>query len=114
MREVYGDKSKLTDYLVTRYHKMGLRVVNRQAFIDRAKIDFKLVAKANVDKLKSIETSTLLVWGAKDTKIPLDNGKRMDRILSNSKLVVLENSGHLPVEENPEESFPVLNLFLND
>jgi pimeloyl-ACP methyl ester carboxylesterase len=42
MKEVYGDKSKLTDSLVTRYHKMALRVGNRQAFIDRAKIDFKL------------------------------------------------------------------------
>jgi pimeloyl-ACP methyl ester carboxylesterase len=114
MKEVYGDKSKLTDSLVTRYHKMALRVGNRQAFIDRAKIDFKLGAKVNVDKLKSIQTPTLLIWGAKDTWIPLDNGKRMDRILPNSKLVVLENSGHVPMEENPTESVEILKAFLND
>jgi pimeloyl-ACP methyl ester carboxylesterase len=114
MKEVYGDKSKLTDSLVTRYHKMALRVGNRQAFIDRAKIDFKLGAKVNVDKLKSIQTPTLLIWGAKDTWIPLDNGKRMDRILPNSKLVVLENSGHVPMEENPTESVEILKDFLND
>tara|TARA_B110000967_G_scaffold134546_1_gene137397 strand:+ start:12239 stop:13180 length:942 start_codon:yes stop_codon:yes gene_type:complete len=114
MKEVYGDKSKLTDSLVTRYHKMALRVGNRQAFIDRAKIDFKLGAKVNVDKLKSIQTPTLLIWGAKDTWIPLDNGKRMDRILPNSKLVVLENSGHVPMEENPIESLKILKAFLND
>tara|TARA_B110000240_G_scaffold197133_1_gene251349 strand:+ start:5010 stop:5951 length:942 start_codon:yes stop_codon:yes gene_type:complete len=114
MKEVYGDKSKLTDSLVTRYHKMALRVGNRQAFIDRAKIDFKLGAKVNVDKLKSIQTLTLLIWGAKDTWIPLDNGKRMDRILPNSKLVVLENSGHVPMEENPIESLKILKAFLND
>jgi|TARA_B110000902_G_C14240409_1_gene562252 pimeloyl-ACP methyl ester carboxylesterase len=114
IKEVYGDKSKLTDSLVTRYHKMALRVGNRQAFIDRAKIDFKLGAKVNVDKLKSIQTPTLLIWGAKDTWIPLDNGKRMDRILPNSKLVVLENSGHVPMEENPIESLKILKAFLND
>jgi pimeloyl-ACP methyl ester carboxylesterase len=114
MKEVYGDKSKLTDSLVTRYHKMALRVGNRQAFIDRAKIDFKLGAKVNVDKLKSIQTPTLLIWGAKDTWIPLDNGKRMDRILPNSKLVVLKNSGHVPMEENPTESVEILKAFLND
>jgi hypothetical protein len=55
---VYGDASKITDELITRYHKMAIRVGNRQAFIDRAKIDFKLGAKANLNKLKSIQTPT--------------------------------------------------------
>lgn len=114
MEEVYTDDTKITGELVTRYHKMALRVGNRQAFIDRAKVDFKLGAKANLEKLKSIQTSTLLIWGAKDNWIPLDNGKRMDSIMQNSKLVVLENSGHVPMEENPEESFRILNAFLND
>ncbi|WP_026776805.1 alpha/beta fold hydrolase [Polaribacter sp. Hel_I_88] len=113
MQEVYGDETKITDDLITRYHKMALRDGNRQAFIDRAKVDFKLGTKANVDKLKSIQTPTLLIWGAKDSWIPLDNGKRMDSILPNSQLVVLPNSGHVPMEENPEESFAILKSFLN-
>jgi pimeloyl-ACP methyl ester carboxylesterase len=114
MEQVYADKTKITDALITRYHKMALRVGNRQAFIDRAKVDFKLGEKANLAKLKSIQIPTLLIWGAKDTWIPLDNGKRMNNILPNSRLVVLENSGHVPMEENPKESFEVLNTFLND
>jgi pimeloyl-ACP methyl ester carboxylesterase len=112
MEEVYADKEKITDELITRYHKMALRVGNRQAFIDRAKTDFKLGEKANYDKLKSIETPTLLLWGAQDTWIPLDNGKRMDSIMQQSTLVVLENSGHVPMEENPPESLAVVNEFL--
>ena len=112
IKEVYADDAKVTDELVTRYHKMTLRVGNRQAFIDRAKTDFKLDAKINTDKLKSIQTPTLLIWGAKDLWIPLDNGKRMDRILVNSKLEVLENSGHVPMEENPRESLELLKNFL--
>lgn len=114
MEEVYGDKTKVTDTLVTRYHKMALRTGNRQAFIDRAKIDFKLAANANLEKLKSIKTPTLLLWGAKDIWIPLDNGKRMDSLLPNSKLVVIENSGHVPMEENPVESLQILNDFIVD
>jgi pimeloyl-ACP methyl ester carboxylesterase len=114
MEEVYVDDSKLTDDLVTRYHKMALRTGNRQAFIDRAKIDFSLGLKENLEKLKSIKTPTLLIWGAQDSWIPLDNGKRMDHLLPNSKLVVLENSGHLPMEENPAESLAFLNAFLNN
>ena len=110
--EVYADNSKVTDELVTRYHKMALRVGNRKAFVDRAKTDFKLDAAANINKLKSIQTPTLLIWGAKDLWIPLDNGIRMDRILVNSRLEILENSGHVPMEENPKESLEILKNFL--
>jgi pimeloyl-ACP methyl ester carboxylesterase len=113
MKEVYADEAKITDELITRYHKMALRVGNRQAFIDRAKIDFRVSPKVNLEKLKSIQTPTLLIWGAKDTWIPLDNGKRMNAALPNSQLVVLENSGHVPMEENPAESLAILKNFLD-
>lgn len=36
----------------------------------------------------------------------------MDRILVNSSLKVLENSGHVPMEENPEESLKLMTDFL--
>lgn len=112
IEEVYEDDSKATDELVNRYHKMALRVGNRQAFIDRAKTDFKLDAIENIEKLKSIQTPTLLIWGAKDLWIPLDNGIRMNQVLVNSRLEVIENSGHVPMEENPKESLILLKKFL--
>ena len=112
IEEVYADDSKITDALVDRYHKMTLRIGNRKAFIDRAKIDFGLDSIVNINKLKSIQTPTLLIWGAQDLWIPLGNGIRMDRILVNSKLEVLENSGHVPMEENPNESLKILKNFL--
>lgn len=112
IEEVYEDDSKITDELINRYHKMALRVGNRKAFIDRAKTDFKLDTQVNLEKLKSIQTPTLLIWGAKDLWIPLANGIRMNEILVNSKLEVLENSGHVPMEENPRESLKLMNEFL--
>jgi pimeloyl-ACP methyl ester carboxylesterase len=114
IEQVYADKLKVTDALVTRYHKMSLRTGNRKAFIDRAKTDFSVAEKVNLVKLKSVKTTTLLIWGAKDTWIPLGNGKRMDSMLPNSKLVILENSGHVPMEENPKESLEFLKSFLNE
>jgi pimeloyl-ACP methyl ester carboxylesterase len=114
IEQVYANKLKVTDALVTRYHKMSLRTGNRKAFIDRAKTDFNVAEKVNLVKLKSVKTTTLLIWGAKDTWIPLGNGKRMDSMLPNSKLVILENSGHVPMEENPKESLEFLKSFLNE
>lgn len=114
IQEVYADDSKITDELITRYHKMALRTGNRQAFIDRAKIDFTPNEFKITKKLKSIQIPTLLIWGEKDTWIPLENGKQMHRFLPNSKLVILENSGHVPMEENPKESVLILKDFLNE
>ena len=114
IEQVYADKSKITDALITRYHKMSLRGGNRKAFIDRSRTDFRLGETESLTKLKSIKTPTLLIWGAKDTWIPLANGKRMDSVLPNSKLVVLENSGHVPMEENPIESLLILKDFLKN
>lgn len=114
MKEVYADDSKITEELITRYHEMALRTGNRKAFIDRAKTDFNLEGKASLEKLKSIKTETLLIWGAEDNWIPLDNGKRMQTALTNSKLVVIENSGHVPMEENPKESLALFLSFLNE
>ena len=112
IEEVYEDDSKITEDLITRYHKMALRAGNRKAFIDRAKIDFGLDSMVNIKKLKSILAPTLLIWGAQDLWIPLANGIRMNEILVNSKLEVLENSGHVPMEENPIESLKLMNEFL--
>ncbi len=114
LKEVYADDSKITDDLITRYHKMTLRKGNRHAFIERAKTDFKSGIKTNLERLKNISNPTLLIWGAKDNWIPLNNGKKMDSLMKNSQLKVLKNSGHVPMEENPEESLEILKDFLNN
>ena len=90
---------------------MALREGNRQAFIDRAKTDFTPNEFKNSEKLKTILTPTLLIWGAKDTWIPLENGRRFNNILPNASLFILENSGHVPMEENPKESLLILKEF---
>ena len=114
MEQVCEDDSKITETLITRYHEMALREGNRKAFIDRAKTGFLLDEKATLEKLKSIKTETLLLWGENDIWIPLDNGKRMNGLLENSKLVIIKNSGHVPMEENPQESLALFLDFINN
>lgn len=114
IEQVYADDSKITDELITRYHELALRAGNRQAFIDRAKLDIDVDKNVNFDKLKSIQTPTLIIWGANDNWIPLENGKKMDSLMPNSKLVIIKNSGHVPMEESPAESLSVLKEFLNE
>lgn len=51
--------------------------------------------------MKIIEVPTLLIWGEKDTQVPVASGKIIYHLIKNSKLVVLENTGHLPHMESP-------------
>ncbi len=114
IKQVYEDDSKISDALITRYHKMALREGNRQAFIDRAKLDSTEDSIATINKLKNITHTTLLMWGEKDVWIPLSHGKAMLENIPNSRLEVLQNSGHVPMEENPQESLELLLKFLDE
>lgn len=114
LEQVYFNDHKITDTLVTRYHKLALRTGNRKAFIDRANLSFKPKDSSNIAILRGIKTPTLLIWGENDVWIPKENGKKMAHYLPNSTLVILKNTGHVPMEENPIESFQALYRFLEN
>jgi pimeloyl-ACP methyl ester carboxylesterase len=111
IKEVYADDSKITAELLTRYHKMALREGNRQAFVDRAKLDFKQDSLTTIGQLKSLQNPTLIIWGEQDEWIPLACGKAMNENIPNSTLEVLKNSGHVPMEENRKESLELIQSF---
>lgn len=62
----------------------------------------------------TISVPTLLIWGRNDRVIPLSIAEQLNRDIPNSKLVVLDNVGHVPQEEKPEETIAALLNFLND
>lgn len=108
VESVYGDKSKVTDALVTRYFELTLRAGNRQAFVDRLNM---LYDTSNIPKIRTIQTPTLVLWGEKDLLIPMDNAQRFHDDLPNDTMVILKNMGHVPMEENPAESLkPVVDF----
>ncbi|WP_064092822.1 alpha/beta fold hydrolase [Rossellomorea aquimaris] len=53
--------------------------------------------------LRNIDTPCLLLWGEHDKVVPLTTGHRLKEDIPNSKLVVLEETGHLVPEEKPVE-----------
>lgn len=49
-----------------------------------------------------INQQTLLIWGENDKVIPIRSGHKLHDAILNSRLVVLTNCGHVPMEEKPE------------
>jgi pimeloyl-ACP methyl ester carboxylesterase len=61
-----------------------------------------IVAESVDDQLGQITIPTLVIWGANDRLIPLEDGKDYAARIPGAKLVVVPECGHAPVIEKPE------------
>lgn len=66
------------------------------------------------DKLNKINSHTLIIWGEEDPDAPLVIGEEMHKLISNSKLEVLKNTGHNIYLENPNILYGLVKNFLNE
>ena len=109
VHNVYADKSKISDALVDRYFDLSLRAGNRQAFVDRMTAAHDA---SYVDQIPTIQQKALILWGDRDALIPTESAYRFHKDLPNDTLVILKNSGHVPMEESPVESLEAVMSFL--
>jgi pimeloyl-ACP methyl ester carboxylesterase len=63
-------------------------------------------------KLASIRVPTLVIWGRNDDLIPLSKGEQFHQGIAGSKMAVIDQCGHVPELEKPEEFDRVLTEFL--
>ncbi len=108
LKQVYWDDSKVTEDIIDRYHQMVLREGNRQAFIDRAKTEYGDLSPL----LSNIKSPTLIIWGEDDTWIPVSDASRFDSQIANSRIHIMKQTGHVPMEERPKKSVEeTINFF---
>ncbi|MEC8419057.1 MAG: alpha/beta hydrolase [Pseudomonadota bacterium] len=111
VENVFGNPALVTDYLVDRYYELTLREGNRAAIKER----FVQTQPGELRKsLPKLTIPTLILWGAKDKLIPLKLGKRFEKDIPNSSLIIFDELGHVPHEEAPQITVsPVLD-FINE
>lgn len=63
-------------------------------------------------RLGELKMPVQLIWGADDPLFPLEHAMRAHRMITGSKLAVIEGAGHTPQAERPEEFNRVLGAFL--
>jgi pimeloyl-ACP methyl ester carboxylesterase len=63
--------------------------------------------------LRNIEAPTLLVWGENDPLIPPAVGDLLREEISNSRLLLLQRAGHVPMFDQPKEFDAALLTFLS-
>jgi pimeloyl-ACP methyl ester carboxylesterase len=71
-----------------------------------------LLAEDIREDLRNVESPTLLVWGEKDPLVPPAVGNLLREEVPNSRLLLLERAGHVPMYEQPKEFDAALLAFL--
>jgi pimeloyl-ACP methyl ester carboxylesterase len=66
------------------------------------------------DRLPEIGCPTLIYWGAKDLLVPVRHSKRFNELIPNSRRIVLEDTGHIPMLERPARFNADLAAFLDE
>jgi len=112
LRRLFHDAKKLSEERIARHADFLDELGSYNSFVECA----KQLVPANPDSIsaliKTIEVPTLILWGANDTAIPVEQGERLRRDISTSRLVIIPNCGHIPHEEAPEESLEAILNFL--
>ena len=108
VEDVYSDKTKVSEVLVQRYFDLLLREGNRQATLDI----FKQRKFGGSEKIKNIQTPTLIIWGEDDQLIDVSNAYLFQKDIRNSQLVIITKTGHVPMEENPTPFINTISSFI--
>jgi 2-hydroxy-6-oxonona-2,4-dienedioate hydrolase len=66
------------------------------------------------DRLKEIKCPTLLIWGRNDGVTPPFVGEKFHELISQSRLVWVEECGHAPMMEHPQKFNDILEVFLTE
>jgi len=65
-----------------------------------------------LDRLKLIEIPTLILWGIQDKVIPIQHSKIFKEAIKNSKIEIIQDAGHTPFAEKPDQVSEILYNFL--
>ncbi len=64
--------------------------------------------------LAKVTTPTLIVWGRQDAIIPVECGELYEKAIANSNLKIIDNCGHSPAVEKPQEFGAAVTEFLSN
>jgi pimeloyl-ACP methyl ester carboxylesterase len=105
----FYDGAKVTDERVAAYYR-PLKTRGGQLAALRARSQWGLFPIAK--DLNKISSPALIIWGAEDALIPIETGRRLNSLIKDSKLVIIEKCGHVPQEELPERVLDEMTKFI--
>lgn len=111
LEDSFSDKTLVTDRMVERYASLNRAPCHRQAILTlMSENDERPVASE--ERLASITAPTLIMHGAEDNLVPVQDAQRFADAISGAEVKIYDGVGHLPQEEISETSVNDLKAFL--
>jgi pimeloyl-ACP methyl ester carboxylesterase len=107
----FHDKSRVTEDFVRQKFAMQLKAndgATQRSLWSNPQLGSQIVG----DKLACITIPTLMVWGANDEIMPVNQGREYAAKIPNAKLVIIPDCGHVPPLEKPEAFVSATLYFL--
>ncbi len=106
---LFADKAKVTESLLNEQWDYRKDV---RSTVQATMESFKTKAPFLDSRLRDIKVPTLIIWGKQDLLVPLDIADRFARGIRGSKLIVIDNAGHLPQVEQPKAFTRAVKVFV--
>jgi pimeloyl-ACP methyl ester carboxylesterase len=110
LRNIFGDPGRVTPEMVERSIELTQRAGNRRALIERMRQRRQSGSAAH--RIAELKLPTLIIWGGRDRLIPPDDAQRFHRDIAGSTLVIFDDLGHAPEEEDPDRTVAAVQQFL--
>jgi pimeloyl-ACP methyl ester carboxylesterase len=112
LKLAYYDKDKITAEQIAAYAAPIASPGGKHALIETG----KQIIPPNIDQLtaryKDINLPTLIIWGKQDKIISPQAGDLLAQAIGSSTLKSIDKCGHVPQEEKPEDTIPLVLNFL--
>ena len=108
--KAYADPQKIGAELVDRHFELALREGNRRALGQRLR---QATPGQDFERVKTLKMPTLVVWGGQDRMLPPAAGQAFLKAIDGSQMVLFQDLGHLPHEEDPARTVVPVKNFLD-
>ena len=112
LRMCYYDRNRITEEQVKAYAVPISSRAGRHALLQTGRQCIPANADELIEQLTTISVPTFILWGRDDKVIPLKVGHLLNKLIPNSTLEVIDDCGHVPQEEKPEETVARISRFL--
>lgn len=112
------NKALLTDEFVDYYARFLRHSGNRESQLLMFRQGMYLISQNPPTdlrpRLKDINCPTLIIQGKQDTLVPMSVAEIFNQEIPSSQLAVIDEAGHMPMIEKPEESAQAVKKFMSN
>ncbi len=110
LTQVVYDDRLITDEVVERQYRISRIAGTARVIASTVRHTDEVARYAGA--LESLRKPTLIIWGEQDGLFPVTVGRQLHASIRDSELVVIKNSGHMPMWETPDETNQAILEFL--